>query len=108
MGSMRAEGMAQAVKDGLTNLDAALSYHLTVNHFPPLPVAYIDMAKDAISAANQGKWSLPVSIPTSCPVWPNNSVKMGDKVFIAASRAVEIMHLEAFLDCDDDGENWIE
>lgn len=48
MGNMQALSMAGAVQDGDLTLEAALSWHFSANHFPPLPQELVPVAVDII------------------------------------------------------------
>jgi len=76
------------------DLDTALRWHLTANHFPPLPIELLPAAKEAIANAAAEDWDAPVDLrgvatyregATAAPTWA----------------CVEGWHLEAFLAADD-------
>jgi len=93
MGRTQAEGFAQLVAAGECRLDSALHYHLTANHYPPVPVSMIDPCKAAIEAGNLEDWDLEIDLPAGV-------FYRGEKT--APARAViEQHHLEAFLDLED-------
>lgn len=75
MGHSQAVGMAEAVRDGLTDLDAALQYHLQVNHYPPLPNEAIGIAKDAAQWCAQDEPDRQVQTPTG--LWPAWKIVQG-------------------------------
>jgi len=54
-----------ALRDMLENteLRRALSWHLTSNHFPPVPDIMIDPCLEAIRNAGDGEWDKLVSLP---------------------------------------------
>jgi hypothetical protein len=54
-----------ALRDMLENteLRQALSWHLTSNHFPPVPDIMIDPCLEAIKNAEEGEWEKLVSLP---------------------------------------------
>lgn len=54
-----------ALQDMLENteLRQALSWHLTSNHFPPVPAIMIDPCIEAIENANAEEWDKLVSLP---------------------------------------------
>jgi hypothetical protein len=71
------------------DLDTALGWHLTANHYPPLSVELIPAAKDALANARDDDWDEPVDLrgeasykgqPTA-PTWA----------------CIESWHLDAFL-----------
>ena len=51
MGNLNAAAMAEAVGEGQVDLRPALHWHLTSNHFPPVPASMIDPCVAAIEAA---------------------------------------------------------
>lgn len=77
---MQASEMRRWAED----LDTALIWHLRSNHFPPIPLDNLPVAKEAIEKANAEEWEAMIYVPTAArelPVW----------------RIVEGMHLETFL-----------
>ena len=51
MGRMHAEEFAGMVERDEIKLDAALTWHLQGNHYPPVSTAFIPIAKEAIEIA---------------------------------------------------------
>lgn len=90
MGTGNAQTMNQQVKQGAVDLDTALLWHLTSNHYPPVPAAMVPVAKKAIEHANLGEWDASVEFPKGWVV--NNLSRM------EVSKIVEIMHLDAFIE----------
>jgi hypothetical protein len=89
MGSQQAHEMA-----AYADLDTALSWHLTANHYPPVPLTMLPVCKEAIIWLNNGgdsqqEFALPDGVTyhgvTNAPAWA----------------IVEQHHLEAWLE---DGE----
>jgi hypothetical protein len=75
MGRLQATEMAN-----LAELDQALSWHLTANHYPPVPASMIEPCKEAIAIAasdDPDRWDQEVDLPegvsyrglTSAPVY---------------------------------------
>ena len=58
MGALQAREMAEIME-----LRQALSWHLTSNHFPPVPDIMIDPCLEAIDNANAGEWDKLVGLP---------------------------------------------
>lgn len=94
MGHTQAAAFAEAVADGEVSLEAALEYHLTANHFPPIPRSVIPVAVKVIELANVGEFDADVELPdgityrdgrSSAPVWA----------------CCEAWHLDAFLEPDE-------
>ena len=89
MGTTQAMEAATTMTD-MAGLDVALHYHLTANHYPPIPAAMIPVAKEAIEHAALGDYGSHVQLPegvtykdgsTSTPVYT----------------IVESLHLEHFV-----------
>lgn len=74
--------------------DRVIIWHLTANHYPPLPLSLLPCVKRAIELANEGRMDELIHLPggiswkgqNTCPVWA----------------AVDGWHLNAFLDGDTD------
>ena len=90
MGRMRAESMAAAVTDGELSLAAALEYHLTVNHYPPVPRAMIGVCVAAVEHARAGEWRARVRLP-------DGVVSREGLSDVQVSKVVELLHLEPFV-----------
>jgi len=60
MGASQARAMAEL--DSIS-LEQTMSWHLTSNHFPPVPVSMIPVCIEAIENANDGEWDKLVSLP---------------------------------------------
>lgn len=75
-------------------LEQQLAYHLTSNHFPPIPTSMVQACIEAIDALNEGNYDKMISLPDG----------VGYKGLTAApaSAIVEQHHLDPFL--DEDGE----
>jgi hypothetical protein len=92
MGSLTARDLAYlGNEDG--DLRTALSWHLTSNHFPPVPTIMVDTCIEAINNANDGEWDKLVSLPEG----------VGYKgLTVAPTHAiVEQHHLDSFLECEE-------
>lgn len=66
MGSQSARDFAGQVADGNIELAGAVSWHLTSNHFPPLPTFFVPVAIAAIHAAQDGEWDEELNLPLGC------------------------------------------
>lgn len=72
-------GMTTALDLAASGVDlrVQLSYHLSANHYPPVPKEMVQVCLDAIDLANEGEWEARVSLPdgatyrgeTTAPVW---------------------------------------
>lgn len=94
MGSMIARDLADGVAEGTTDLDAALTYHLTANHYPPVPVQMVPYARFAIEITNLGRPGTIVDLPPG--------VLWNGKPAAPASAFIESFHLHHFLADDDE------
>jgi hypothetical protein len=90
MGRMYAEGIAE------TDLSLAdqIRWHLTGNHFPPIPVSMVPVCIAALDAANEEDWDRMIPLPDG----------VGYKGLTAAPAhaIVEQHHLDPWLSQDDD------
>lgn len=88
MGSRRAVEAATVMTD-MVGLTAALHYHLTANHYPPLPVELIPVAAEAIRRAVDGDDD-PIRLPDGV-AYRNGATT------VTPGEAVTSMHLDAFV-----------
>ena len=96
MGYSQAEGMAEMVQEGQTSLHQALTYHLRVNHYPPVPESMVDVALRAIEAGSKDDWTKRIRLPEG----------VEHRLYGGAAPAfaiVEAFHLEPFVQEDSDG-----
>lgn len=63
MGRLQAEAMSEAMSEASISLEAQLGWHLTSNHYPPVPDSMIPVCIEAIDNANEGEWDKLVSLP---------------------------------------------
>lgn len=61
MGRLQAEAMAEAS----IGLEQQLEWHLTSNHYPPVPGIMIPVCIEAIDNANEGEWDKLITLPES-------------------------------------------
>lgn len=94
MGHATAAGFAEAVADGSIDLDAALHYHLTANHYPPIPGSMVPVARAAIDAFADDDLGCRIELP--------EGVTFRGARHATAHAVVEAMNLHAFLDLDED------
>lgn len=57
MGRLALEDMLEQA-----SFEQALAWHLTGNHFPPLPLSLLPVCKQAIALAAKGEWETTVSL----------------------------------------------
>ena len=85
MGRMQAEEMKE-----LGSLDQALSWHLTSNHYPPVPLTMLPICKEAIEHANTGDWYTMLKLPKGISYQGNESAPV--------HAIVKQHHLDTFLE----------
>jgi hypothetical protein len=90
MGRMSLEGMLE----GDVSYDAALEWHLTSNHYPPVPLSMIQACKEAIDACNEEDSDREIELP--------GAVLWRGRAFAPAWAIVEGHHLESFLFSNDE------
>jgi hypothetical protein len=90
MGSMNALGMNEAVVDGLIELRQALSWHLTSNHYPSVPLSMLDACVLAIEYMNEEDTDANITLPEGV-LWRGQAVA-------PAWAIVDAYHLESFLE----------
>lgn len=66
MGSLAALDMAEQVDAGNVRLEAAVSWHLTSNHFPPHPAFMVAPCVAAILLGQDEDWDADVDLPLGC------------------------------------------
>lgn len=99
MASQQAREFAGSVENGGVTLKAALTWHLTANHYPPVPVSMVPVCIKAIEHANVGEWDALVVLPPG--------------VYFRGSEAAPVLaivdqhHLRSFLEqelnCEQEG-----
>lgn len=94
MGHVAAAGMAEGVADGLASLESALHWHLSSNHYPPVPDSMIAPCIAAIEAGNEDDWERQIELP--------EGVTWRDETQAPAYAVIESHHLQAFLGGDDE------
>jgi hypothetical protein len=66
MGSMQAAEFSLLVDQGALKLRVALEWHLTANHYPPVPLSMLPVCERAIAKAKKGRWESRVRLPKGC------------------------------------------
>lgn len=94
MGMHNAMGMKQAVDDGMVELRQALTWHLSANHYPPLPVELVDVCVRAIHLAEEGEPDAIINLPEGM-LWRNQHTA-------PVWALVDGLHLEAFIGTEED------
>lgn len=96
MGRAAAEDMSE-IGDALgISLRQQLSWHLSSNHYPPVPQSMITPCVNAIEAYNEGEPNRLIDLPDGVS-WRGHSNA-------PATAIIEGHHLECFLDEDEDWE----
>lgn len=85
MGYMRAAEMI-----AFAGRDAALQDHLQCNLYPPVTLAVVPYAEEAIDRCRDGEWDAEIT-------FPNGTVQ-------TAAQVVEGLRLEAFLNAEEESE----
>ena len=84
MGRQWIEGFLEMGVDA----DIALGYHLKANHYPPVSGDFIPACKKAIEAGNNGE--------------QDKEIEMCNGKILTASRIIEGLHLDSFLEYDEE------
>lgn len=102
MGSHAAQAMAAAVAAEQVDLKGALSWHLTGNHFPPLPYEYVEPLYTALVLVANNLPTDVVEIPEGIQPVPGRAVENDEGVLvIQAADLVEACHAWSFLPEED-------
>ena len=94
MGSITAIGLADTTLD----LETQLKYHLTGNHYPPIPTVMVQPCIEAIDAYYDKDYSRKIELPYLNEVqitWKGNT-------WTTASALVSHAHLEWFIEPSDE------
>lgn len=94
MGSTQAEGLAAAIDEGLASLEMALTFHLTSNHYPPVPTAMVPVCIAAIEAYERYDNDYQIDLPEGI-TWRGNTQA-------PAWAVMDDLHLHAFVRMDED------
>ena len=90
MGNLHSMESAEMVSNGQMDIDTALTYQLQSNHYPPVSIDFIPSCKKAIQLVQQG-------IDEENPKLYDTIVKLPNGKSLSASKIVEGLHLEFFL-----------
>ena len=85
MGALQAMDMAETV-----DINTALSWHLTSNHYPPVPTSMVPVCIEAIDAANEDDWDRELDLP--------EGVSWRGLTTAPASAIIEGHHLDAWIE----------
>jgi hypothetical protein len=84
MGRLQADEMAV-----LADIDQALTWHLTSNHYPPVPIDMVPVCRQAIEAQNDGDWDCLIELP--------EGTYYRGRSYAPAWAIVEAHHLESWV-----------
>ena len=85
MGRLQAEAMMEAS----ITLEQQIEWHLTTNHYPPVPKVMVKTCIEAIDMANEGKWWDKVKLP--------ENVRWKDYTSAPVCVIIEAHHLEPWI-----------
>jgi len=99
MGRLTAETLAEEFEMG-----SGLREHIRTNHYPPLPVEYVDIARQAINIYNNtGDLEYLIELPQDLQPRPIQVQWVDELPHISVGTAIEILHLDPWLlDPDDE------
>ena len=63
MGRFQAEAMLEASMEASITLEQQIEWHLTTNHYPPVPAIMVQPCIEAIDEANDGNWDSEITLP---------------------------------------------
>lgn len=91
MGRLSVEAMLEVAE-----FRQALAWHLSSNHYPPIPSVMMEPCVEAIANANAGEWDKSVKLPDGV-LWRGQDT-------CSTSALIDHAHLDAFLDSGDEYE----
>lgn len=93
MGSVQAQEYRELAEMGSITLEQAITWHLTSNHFPPIPTSMVPVCIEAIEWANEGNFDKLISLPEG----------VGYKGLTVAPvlAIIEQHHLDAWIEYED-------
>ena len=99
MGRLTAETLAEEFEMG-----SGLREHIRTNHYPPLPVEYVDIARQAINIYNNtADLEYLIELPQDLQPRPIRVQWVDELPHISVGTAIEILHLDPWLlDPDDE------
>ena len=90
MGHLRAMEAATVMTE-MAGAEAAMHYHLTANHYPPVPSEMVPVALEAVSLFAAGD-------PDGRVELPDGITYRDGSTSVAASLVVQSLHLDAFVE----------
>jgi hypothetical protein len=99
MGNLTAQDLAEHFDMGM-----GLRSHITSNHYPPLPVEYVDIARQAINIYNNtADLEYLIELPQDLQPRPIQVQWQDELPHISVGTAIDILHLDPWLlDPDDE------
>lgn len=94
MGSLQAQEFASATAAGAIQLEAALHWHLTANHYPPHPAYMVKPARLALALYQAEEYQAQIDLGE----YGVTHRRYGQ--YIPVHAFIEELHLEAFADWD--------
>lgn len=102
MGSFTAQDLAEHF-----DMHAGLRMHITSNHYPPLPVEYVDIALKAINAYNNTRdLDHLIELPQDLQPLPRRLQWVDGLPHAEVGTLIEILHLDHWL-LDEDSDDFI-
>jgi hypothetical protein len=92
MGSLQAQDI-----QNYTSLDNALRWHLTGNHYPPIPTSMIPVCKAAIDAAQEYQYTEDPALLSQELELPEGVLFKGNRTSAPVSSIMEAHHLWDFV-----------
>ena len=89
MGSLHAMEFSNMVEEGNISLEQTLEWHLTGNHYPPVPVSMVPVCLEAIRLCRLEKFDEMVELPKGISWKDQNSAPV--------YAIIEAHHLEHFI-----------
>ena len=102
MGRLTAETLAEEFEMG-----SGLREHIRTNHYPPLPVEYVDIARQAINVYNNtADVDYLIELPQDLQPRPILVQWVDELPHVSVGTLIEILHLDAWL-LDPENEDFI-
>lgn len=90
------------------DLEVGLRHHITSNHYPPLPVEYVDIAQKAINLYNSTvDCDYLVELPQDLNPLPRNVQWIDDLPHATVGTLIDILHLDSWL-IDPDSDDFLD
>jgi hypothetical protein len=86
----------EGIIDSHAALEQQLAWHLTYNHFPPVPTSMIPVCIEAIEAGHDEDWDRLISLPMG--------IGYKGLTVAPAIAIIESHHLDSWLNSDEDYE----